>query len=533
LAKIGLKEQIRQLKQQVLISQQQSAILQEELTKERQTRKNQKQQLDQLLRQHCGRKSERVSPDQPWLDPIMIEALEQAQQEISDDDDLITEDDVEPEPKPSTQKSKKRRGRKPLPPHLERCIIELDLPEGEKYCPKNGRELVLIGHDEVERLEYIPAVYRVNVYRRPKYVSPDPACSDVGVLTAALPEGPIDRCKAEVSTLAHVLVSKYVNHLPLYRQQQILKWAGVKLSRSTLSGWVLGCAEALEPLYDALIADILENPIIGTDDTSVKMLSPGKGKTVTARLWVYRAGIGSQHRAFDFSTNRKNTHPNDFLKNYSGYVQADAYSGYDQLFSREDVTEVGCWAHARRKFEQALDHSPVEAPRALAYIRAMYMIERKAREQELDAKATQRLREAHSRPYLTAFFAEMEKWQRTMLPKSTLATAVTYVMNQKVALHQYLNDGQLNIDNNLTENAVRAIAVGRKNWLFAGSERGGWAAAIIYSFIESCRAAQIEPYEYLEDVLTRINTHPASRINELLPEEWQRLRQKPANVLVA
>ena len=522
MAKPGFRAQLRLQSEQI-------SILQEELLKERQARQSLQDRVDQLLRQQCGRKSERVSPDQPWLDSLMIEVLEQAQEDISGDDDLLADDDAELEPEPTPQKSRTRRGRKPLPLHLERRVIELELAEGEQFCPETGLPLKLIGYEEVERLEYIPARYRVNVYKQAKYAAKDNNCSDeVGVVTIQPPAGPIDRCKAEVSMLTNLLVSKYADHLPLYRQQRIFERAGLKVTRSTLVGWIQGCAEALEPLYKALARDVLKNPIIGTDDTSVKMLQPGAGKTATARLWVYRAGVGSNHRVYDFSTDRRNIHPNQFLKDYSGYVQADAYSGYEQLFNRDDVTEVGCWAHARRKFEQALQHYPLQAARALAYIRALYGLERKARSEGLDPDAVRQLREEHARPYLDAFYKELQKWQAAMLPKSTLATAITYAINQKAALYEYLNDGRLNIDNNLTENAVRAIAVGRKNWLFAGSERGGWAAAIIYSFIESCRAARIDPYEYLEDVLTRINAHPASRIDELLPEDWQRLRQTAA-----
>jgi transposase len=471
-------------------------------------------QLELLTRRLYGPKSEKFHPDQLLLDGVLIAGLEQGPAEALTPPAVT---DVKPH-----QRQVPGHGREELPAHLERVEVLLDLAPAEKVCPETGEPLVKIGEERTEKLAYTPERLYVKVFVRPKYASPKKVngSSVCGLKLAPLPDWPIAKCKADTSLLAAVAVAKYVDHQPLYRQMQIKRRQDVELARQTADGWVLQLADAPLPvLQAALKTEVLASDVLFTDDTPVPLLVEGLGKTREARLWAYRTGAGPPLVVFDFSVDRRKRRPLDFLGDYHGYIHADAYSGYDELFRQPGIVELGCWAHARRKFDEALGSAPSEATEMLAGIRRLYEIEAVAEHLKDHERAA--LRQAQCPLILHGIFARAVALQAVTLPKSPLAQALTYLLNQRDALQRYLADGRLRPDNNLAENVLRPLALGRKNWLFFGGERGGRAAAIYFSLLQSCVLNKVNPLAYLEDVLNRIMSHPASQLRDLLPHRWK------------
>ena len=321
-------------------------------------------QVDQLLRRVYGRRSEKLDPNQLMFDGLIMEALDQPIPQPPPE--LPVKENTERK-KPRTSK-RRHPGRIPIPEHLERVDIVLDIPEEEKVCPETGKPLKKIGEEVSEKLEYRPGKLIVNVYRRPKYASPDSMASgEVGVITAPMPDYPIEKCKADIGLLSQVIVSKFADHLPLYRQDGIFEREGVTIPRATQTSWVMQTYEAIRPLEDSLKRAILERDVIFTDDSIIPLQVKGNGKVKKARLWVYvRGGPGPPLTVFDFSLDRSKKRPLGFLDGYKGYVHADAYSGYDELFRKEGIIEVGCWVHTRRKFDEAASSRPQEATEVLA-----------------------------------------------------------------------------------------------------------------------------------------------------------------------
>jgi len=338
-----------------------------------------------------------------------------------------------------------------------------------------------------------------------------------------MPDHPIAKCKADVGLIAHLIVSKFADHLPLYRQDGIFEREGVTIPRATQSSWLMQVYESINPLEETLRRAIFESDVLFTDDTPIPLQVKGNGKLKKARLWVYvRGGTGPPLTAYDFSIDRSKKRPIDFLNGYRGYVHADAYSGYDELFKKEAIIEVGCWAHARRKFDEAASSRPKEATDILARIARLY--------HEVETPCTDRMpeercrfRQEHATPLLDGIFDKIEEFRRQTIPTEPLRKAIDYALNQRKALRRYLEDGRLRPDNNLAENAMRPVALGRKNWLFVGSERGGRAAALFMSLVKSCKDCEINPWEYLDDMLRRIMSHPVTHLRELLPDQWKPL----------
>ena len=502
-----------------LIEQQQHQI--EELTKKLQSTqlslKMLQHQVEQLLKRVYGRRSEKLDPRQLMFDPIMLEALQQPESEAT------------PPPAPpaatSGRKSRKTKsrhpGRIPIPEHLERVEILLDIPEEDKVCPETARPLKQIGFEVSEKLEYRPGKLIVNVYKRPKYASPD-STTTVGVITAPMPDHPIEKCKADVGLLSHIIVGKFADHLPLYRQDGIFEREGVTIPRGTQTSWVLQVYEAIRPLGEVLKKAVLESDILFTDDSIIPLQVKGNGKVKKARLWVYvRGGPAPPLTVFDFSLDRSKKRPLGFLDGYRGYVHADAYSGYDELFRLQWVIEVGCWVHARRKFDELASSRPQEATEIMARIAQLYKIETECT--EMPPEQRRDIRDQHSRPILDGIFKRLEELNPAILPSEPLSKAINYALNQREALYRYLDDGRLKPDNNTAENAIRPLALGRKNWLFAGSERGARATALFLSLIQSCKASGLNPWEYFDDMLRRIMGHPVNRLRELLPDQWKPL----------
>jgi transposase len=423
-----------------------------------------------------------------------------------------------------------RRGRPTLPKDLPRIRVDYDLSEAEKA---RYEELTRIGEEVSETLDYIPAKLQVIEHVRAKYAA-RVKDGESTVVTAAMPPAPLPKANASANLLAYVLVSKYHDHLPLNRIERIFARQGVELSRSTLCDWVMGSSELLEALYQALKAHMLASPKLHADDTIVALVEQGRGPSVRARLWAY-LGAGArlneqdqwiEHPAavlYEFTDDRRGEHVQRMLSGYSGYLQADAYSGFDALYAGGRIVEVGCWAHARRKFFDIAQAAPKDsasvARQALEWIGRLYLIEAALKEHPPDAKRQVRIEQAG--PLLSEFRTWLEVSLRGLLPKSPTAGAIGYALSHWQALTRYLDSGILDIDNNACERAMRPVAVGRKNWLFVASQRGGRAAAIAFSLIQTCKLHGVEPYAYLADVLRRLPSHPSNRVAELLPFNWK------------
>jgi transposase len=406
--------------------------------------------------------------------------------------------------------------RRPLPDHLPRQTQRHE-PK-ESACPDCGGELSKLGEDVSEMLEYVPASFFVIRHVRPKL-----SCTKCDhIVQAPAPSRPIERGIAGPGLLAHVLVSKYADHLPLYRQSEMYARQDVELERSTLADWVGGSSRLLEPLIEALRRYVTSASKLHADDTPVPVLAPGNGKTKTGRLWTYvRDDRPAGDRAapavwFAYSPDRKGEHPERHLREFGGTLQADAYAGFQQLYENGRIQEAACWAHVRRKFFDLQEaHASPVAREALERIAALYGIEKEIR--GLPAEERQQIRNARARPLLEA----LRQWFEATLPKlsrkSDTTAAIRYALARWDALLRYCNDGHIEIDNNAAERALRGVALGRKNYLFAGSDVGGERAAAIYSLIGSAKLNELDPEAYLREVLSRIADHPITRIEELLP----------------
>lgn len=414
-------------------------------------------------------------------------------------------------------------GRRPLPAELPRECIEVVPPASARHCTLCDTAKVRIGADTTEELDYVPASFVIREYVRPKY-----ACArcQQGVVQAALPARPIEKGRPGPGLLAHVVTAKYADHLPLYRQEQIFARHGVAVTRRSLAEWNGAVADLLEPIVRAMHqTQVGESPWIQCDDTTLDVQDPSRAPEIrTGHLWVYRGAGGEV--VYDFTWARNRDGPAKMLAGYRGYLQVDAAPAYDDVFAQAPaIIEVGCWAHARRYFKEAMPTAAVPCAQVLALIGQLYGLERTARERQLDPPARQRLRQTQARPLLAQLHAYLQAQQAATLPKSPLAAALGYALRNWVALTRYIEDGRLKIDNNGAEQALRPIVLGRKNWLFAGSEAAAHRTAILCSLVQTCKHLQINPFVYLRDVIDRVSTCPARLVLELTPREWQRLRQ--------
>lgn len=429
-------------------------------------------------------------------------------------------DKVRPSEKAAGEKKQPKR--EALPAHLPRREVH---HEPENTTCSCGCALERIGEDVAEKLDYAPGVFTVERHVRGKWV-----CAKCETLVQA-PVAPhiIDKGIPTAGLLAQVLVAKFLDHLPLYRQERIFERAGLAIARSTLAQWVGECGAQLQPLVDALTAELLKHGVLHADETPVAMLKPGNGKAHRAYLWSYCTTRYNETKAvvFDFAESRAGQHAREFLglpgsddnRGWHGKLVCDDYSGYKQLLTM-GVTEAGCLAHARRKFfDLWANHKSAVAEEALKYFVQLYEVEREV--QDLDPAERRRIRQLKARPVADA----LNKWltlQRQKVPDgSATAKAIDYSLNRWAALTRYVDDGDLPADNNWVENQIRPIAIGRNNWLFAGSLRAGKRAAAVMSLVHSARLNGHEPYAYLKDVLERLPTQPASRVQELLPHRWQ------------
>lgn len=412
-----------------------------------------------------------------------------------------------------------RRGAQRISKDLPRETVVLDVPEADRKCPCCGDAMLEIGREISERIDFTPAVLKVIETVRPKY-----ACKkheECGVRTAPLPAQPVAKGMATAGLIAHVLVAKYKDHLPLYRQSCIFARHGAEIPESTLCDWVKDAVGLLTPVVAAMHASVLESAVVQSDDTPVLVLDrehpQGRRRGF---LWAY---VGDRDEVvFDFTPGRSRDGPKRFLGDFRGILQADAYSGYDHLFVDGRIVEAGCMAHGRRGFVKAEQEDRINTGHAIGAIRRLYTVERDAKEQGLGAEARRELRQRESKPVLEAMKPWLIELQRSSRPKSLMGKAVGYFLRQWDALCRFVDDGRIAIDNNRVERQMRCVAVGRKNWLFAGSDEGGQRAAAIYSLVCTCGLLGIEPWAYLKDVLQRIaeGADPAS----LTPRLWAAAR---------
>ncbi|WP_103867610.1 IS66 family transposase [Aquimarina sp. I32.4] len=416
-----------------------------------------------------------------------------------------------------TRDKKKHQGRNALPEHLPVREVIIEPEEDTTGLKKIGEEIS-------ETLEYTPASLVKRRTIRPKYAKPQ----GDGVLIAALPTRPIDKAIVEACLLAHILVSKYVDHLPFYRQIQMFKRDfGWEPAQSTVSDWMASCCQLLEPLYNTLKQKILASHYIQADESPIKVLdsdktcaepSRSKGKAHQGYQWVYHDPV-QKLVLFNYRKGRGQNGPRELLAHYNGYLQCDGYTVYDKIGTDPDITLAGCLVHARRKFHDALDSDKKRAQTALEIFRKMYLEERAIKEEEAPNDFTQRklLRDQKIKPLLVQIKTWIEQEQFNVLPKSPIGKAMTYFVNQYPKLEAIFEDGRIELDNNLIENAIRPMAIGRKNYLFCGSHDAAQNAAMLYSFFGSCKMQNINPREWLQDTLQKIPDHSIQKLEELLP----------------
>ena len=472
--------------------------------------------LRELLEAQRNRKSEQLSKEQLALFEAAWQSRSAEGESVASEDDDDLDGDAGAGAAPKETPGQKRGGRQPLARHLKRERIVHDLAEAEKHCAGCGKDLRLIAEETSERYEYIPASMKVIQDVCLKY-----AC-ECTVRTATKPPQPIEKSTAGASLLAQVVVAKWADHQPLHRQEKMFERHGIDISRKTMGGWMVQCAELLEPLYQLMKKELLSSKVIGTDDTSVKVLDRKLPFARIGRIWPY---VGDAHHpviVYDYTPTRSRAGPAKFLEGYTGYLQADAYSVYDAFFKpQRGMTEVGCWMHARRYFFKALESDEPHMGPALHLIARLYAVEERAKKVSLSAEQRLALRQRVSARLLRKLHQYLLELQPEVLPKSPSGAAVRYALNQWEALTRFLEDGELEIDNGTTERANRDIALGRGNWTFFGSDGGGRTAAVLRSFIASCKRCGVEPFAWLRDVLSRIPAHSVTRLSELLPHHWQ------------
>ena len=484
-----------------------------EQTAEQQRRLQQLQHwLEQLLRARYGPRRERINEHQLFLFAV---ALVSAGREAPP----APAASAATEKTPGGTEKRKGHGRGALPKSLQRQRVVHDLGEGERQCPQCQEELKRIGEEVSERLEYVPASLVVIQEACQKYACPK-GCT---VVTAGKPTAPIEKGLPGPGLLAQVAVSKYGDHLPLHRQEAILQRRGVELARQTMADWMRACADLVNPLYELMKQRVLDSKAIQTDDTPVPVLDAELPRTRTGRIWTYVGDEWHPYTVYDYTPTRSRDGPEEFLKAFRGYLQADAYSGYDHFYEepQRGIDEVACWAHARRKHWEAQPSDLMRSTVMLAYIRLLYDVEREARDRKLDGEARRALRQKKSKPILDDIHTYLEREQPHVLPKSPEGEAIAYTLSNWKALTRYCDDGVLEIDNNNAERSLRGVAVGRKNWMFYGSDQGGRTAAVLTTLIATCQRLHLDPFAYLRDLFARLSDHPQGRLAELLPDQWQ------------
>ena len=466
--------------------------------------------LAALLRSSYGPRAERFDPRQLLLFGLLVPRIEFPA--------------IASLPKTKSP-NRSKHGRQKLPDHLPRLPIEHDLDESEKACPCCGEQRQRIGQEKSEQLEHLSANFVVLEHIRHKY-----ACKHCNsghcqkcdgqahIDLAAKPQQPIEKGLAGPGLLAYVVISKMADHLPLYRLEQIFARQQVHVSRTTLCGWMAAAARVVEPLHKLMCDRVRQSDVIHTDDSTVPVLHEGHCRQ--GRLWTYVANGHHPYIVYDFTPTRSGQGPLAWLGTWKGFLQADAYAGYDKLYARGDVIEVACWAHARRKYFDAQESDPARALWMLEMIRRLYAVESEAAGR--DAPSRLLLRQSQSAPILEKIRLWLIEQQTQVLPRSPIAQAIGYTLNQWPALIIYTTDPRLSIDNNVAERALRRVAIGRKNWLFAGHDESAQNHAILWSLIASAQRHEIDVQLYLRSVLAHLPGLPPDELPNYLPDVWKR-----------
>jgi transposase len=499
------------------------------LHKEQQEREGVQQRLDLLLRKLYGPKAERFNPEQPWLMPELAPANASAQADESARAETAADAQVNGN---STKPRQPGNGRNRLPARLERQRCEHTLAEAERVCPGCGDVCAKFGEEISEQLDYHPGHLFVRQHVRFKYACTK--CHD-HVTAAPAPIAVITKGLPGPGLLAHIAASKYADHLPLHRLERILSRHGIELSRQTMCDWMGQVARLLHPLVDTMANIVRQSKALHTDATKLPYLDPEvKGRSLSGQMWAF---VGDRAHAFDvfhFWCDHSAAGIDAFLKDhhYRGYLNADAHNIYDHLFKTDGIIELGCWTHARRKFHDTLESDPARAHVVLAHIGQLYAIEKEARAQigtqQLQGAAADevffRLRQEKSLSVLAALKTWLEAEQPKVLPKSLIGLAIAYTLKNWQALQRYTSDGFLDIDNNVAERTLRHIAVGRKNWIFAGSALGAETAATLFTITSSCHRHGVDAFAYLRDILERLAHEPnppPEQVRAWLPDRWK------------
>ncbi len=470
-----------------------------------------RQRVGRMAHRMFGQSSEKLAAGQLVL-AFEAAKAEEAQELEADALETALGEETPSTPRPRRVRPSEKKVHAALPVNE----IRVEPPQAERICAC-GQPKSRIGEETSEQIEYVPASFHVVRTIRGKYACP--ACQE-GVTIAPAPPQAFEKSVAGPGLVAHVVASKYADHLPLYRQEEILARAGVDLPRSTLGDLVARAADRLAPIAEAVLASVLTSRVVHTDDTPVTYLLQPQGRA-TGAVWAY---VGEKaEAAYDFTPRRSRDGPDEILRHFRGHLQADALKVYDKIYAPGTIVEVACWAHTRRYFFESLEADRARATQALEMIRRLYAVE--ARAKNMTEPERKLLRLEHSRRILEEIRRWMDTVAPSVLPKGPLGQAISYARGNWTALTRYLDEGYLAIDNNAAERALRGVAVGRKNWLFAGSAEAGERAAVLMTLVGTCKLQDIDPEAYLADVLVRVATTPASRVAELTPRGWKKARQ--------
>jgi transposase len=478
------------------------------------------EQLDWFKRQIFGKKSERVAS-----------GLNATQLQFEGFETLDVQSKEQTQTVPAHERRKPNRNGQDaitLDPNLPVKTTILDVPEEEKICQETGIALVQIGVETTHKLAHEPGSYYIKEIIRPKYAHPEQP--EAGILTASLPESILPKCRADDSLLAEIVTQKFADHLPLYRIAEQMGRVGVKISRKLLSQWVVRCGVALKPLYEVMVKRILDGKNIFIDESPVKLQH--KDKCKTAYMWVIVGGNESNpaYRVYDFRENRCHDNVLDILKEYRGSLHSDKYAAYQKLAEKKIIKWHPCWSHIRRKFFDAESGDPVFRDWVLRKIRYLFMLEKVAWNRPPEERL--RIRQEKEVPIIDELIEKIKKRlsDGRLLPKSKFRKALGYFCGLIPYLKNYTQHAFARLDNNVAERAIRPLAIGRKNWLFFGSEDAGEAGAILLSFVQTCRGLGINPREYLEDIFRRIMEHNSQKLEKLLPDQWLLAKNKSQNV---
>jgi transposase len=476
-------------------------------------------ELERYRKWYYGPRADRLQSSDDLAQMLLTFAEEMDRKPVNPDDVPSRS-----EPAEELRRVKRRKGRRNLANFenlpVTTCIHELS--EQERACPCCGIERKEIGTDHSWQVEYLPGHFERIHHLRKKYACP--ACESTGnnpqMETAAKPETAIDKGIAGPGLLAYIVTSKFADYLPLYRLEDIFQRQGFEISRATQSVWCGDIADLAEPLYELMAERVRASHVVATDDTIMPMLS--KGKTANARMWVYVGDDGYPYNVFDFTLNRGRDGPKYFLKDYRQVLLADAYGGYNGVVAGNEITRAGCWAHLRRKVIEAEKAAPEIAREAIELVRALYVVEKHAK--DLSVLARLELRQEKSAPVLALLREKLLEWKEQLLPKHPMAEAVNYALGQWAELNVFCSDGAVAIDNNVSEREMKRVVLNRKNSLFVGNPRGGRTAAILASLTSSCRRHDIDPQLYLTQLLTNLSQVRKSELPNWLPDQWKRLQ---------